>query len=146
MEKYPSRVDIAVLLLFFTRSDTFQQVFNEVRKARPSRLFLFQDGPRGERDMAGIEACRQIVSDEQIVMIVQSMPRDLAELRHRTGMWPRTLERYGDAILACLERLTKSIISILSTIRKTTEAFLMSIAVIFLLRSTRPLRTRSRGV
>ena len=66
MEKYPSRVDIAVLLLFFTRSDTFQQVFNEVRKARPSRLFLFQDGPRGERDMAGIEACRQIVSDEQI--------------------------------------------------------------------------------
>ena len=66
MEKYPSRVDIAVLLLFFTRSDTFQQVFNEVRKARPSRIFLLQDGPRGERDMAGIEACRQIVSDEQI--------------------------------------------------------------------------------
>ena len=32
------------------------------------------------------------------------MPKDLAELRHRTGMWPRTLERYGDAILACLER------------------------------------------
>ena len=54
------------LLLFFTRSDTFQQVFNEVRRARPSRLFLYQDGPRGERDLAGIEACRQIVSDEQI--------------------------------------------------------------------------------
>jgi hypothetical protein len=53
-------------MLFFTRSDTFQQVFNEVRKARPSRLFLFQDGPRGERDMAGIEACRKIVSEENI--------------------------------------------------------------------------------
>lgn len=66
MTKYPAKNDIAVLLLFFTRSDTFQQVFNEVRKARPSRLFLFQDGPRGERDMAGIEACRQIVSDDQI--------------------------------------------------------------------------------
>ena len=65
-KKYPSQVDVAVLLLFFTRSDTFQQVFNEVRKARPSRLFLFQDGPRGERDLAGIEACRQIVSDDEI--------------------------------------------------------------------------------
>ncbi len=64
--KHPAKVDIAVLLLFFTRSDTFQQVFNEVRKARPSRLFLFQDGARGERDKAGIEACRQIVSDENI--------------------------------------------------------------------------------
>ena len=64
--KYPYKTDVAVLLLFFTRSDTFQQVFNEVREARPSRLFLFQDGPRGERDTAGIEACRQIVSDEHI--------------------------------------------------------------------------------
>ena len=64
--RYPAKTDIAVLLLFFTRSDTFQQVFNEVRQARPSRLFLFQDGPRGERDMAGIEACRRIASDENI--------------------------------------------------------------------------------
>ncbi len=64
--KHPAKVDIAVLMLFFTRDDTFRQVFAEVRKARPSRLFLFQDGPRGERDMAGIEACRQIVADEQI--------------------------------------------------------------------------------
>ena len=54
MEKYPYKTDIAVLLLFFTRNDTFQKVFDEVRKARPSKLFLFQDGPRGERDMAGI--------------------------------------------------------------------------------------------
>ena len=66
MNKDPWQTDVAVLLLFFTRNDTFQQVFNEVRKARPSKLFLFQDGPRGERDMAGIEACRQIVSDENI--------------------------------------------------------------------------------
>ena len=66
MNKYPPQTDIAVLLLFFTRSDTFQRVVDEVRKARPSRLFLFQDGPRGERDMTGIEACRQIVSDENI--------------------------------------------------------------------------------
>ena len=64
--KHPAKTDIAVLLLFFTRSDTFQQVFDAVRQARPSKLFLYQDGPRGEQDMAGIEACRRIVSDEQI--------------------------------------------------------------------------------
>ena len=66
MKKYPYKTDVAVLMLFFTRSDTFRQVFDEVRRARPSRLFLFQDGPRGERDLAGIEACRQIVADDQI--------------------------------------------------------------------------------
>ena len=64
--KYPAKTDIAVLLLFFTRNDTFAQVFEAVRQARPSKLLLYQDGPRGERDMAGIEACRQIVADEHI--------------------------------------------------------------------------------
>ena len=66
MTKHPAKIDVAVLLLFFTRSDTFQKVFDEVRKARPVKLFLYQDGSRDERDLAGIEACRQIVSDEQI--------------------------------------------------------------------------------
>lgn len=64
--KHPAKTDIAVLLLFFTRSDTFAKVFEAVRLARPSKLFLYQDGPRGEGDMAGIEACRKIVSDENI--------------------------------------------------------------------------------
>ncbi len=64
--KHPAKTDVAVLLLFFTRNTTFQKVFDEVRKARPSRLFLYQDGPRGERDLPGIEACRAIVSDENI--------------------------------------------------------------------------------
>ena len=64
--KYPAKTDIAVLLLFFTRSDTFRQVFEAVRQARPSKLLLYQDGPRGERDLPGIEACREIASDEHI--------------------------------------------------------------------------------
>lgn len=66
MTKHPAKVDVAVLMLFFTRSDTLRQVFEAVRQARPARLFLYQDGPRGERDMAGIEVCRAIVSDENI--------------------------------------------------------------------------------
>ena len=64
--KQPYKTDIAVLLLFFNRPETFQQVFNEVKKARPSRLFLYQDGMRGERDRVGVEACRQIASDDNI--------------------------------------------------------------------------------
>ena len=47
----PAGVDISVLLIFFTRHEQFAQVFEQVRKARPSRLFLYQDGPRyGRKD------------------------------------------------------------------------------------------------
>ena len=60
---HPAKTDIAVLLLFFNRPSTFKLVFEEVKKARPSRLFLYQDGQRGEKDMAGIEACRKIAED-----------------------------------------------------------------------------------
>ena len=55
--------DVAVLILFFNRPRQLQDVFNEIKIARPRELFLYQDGPRGERDMAGIEACRKIVED-----------------------------------------------------------------------------------
>lgn len=41
----PALVDISVLLLFHARPDHFGKVWAEVRKARPKRLFLFQDGP-----------------------------------------------------------------------------------------------------
>lgn len=66
--KQPYKTDIAVLLLFFNRPDTFRQVFEAVRQARPSHLFLYQDGAREGRpdDKAGVEACRKIVSDENI--------------------------------------------------------------------------------
>lgn len=56
-------VDVSVLILFFNRPDTLKLVFDEVRKAQPARLFLYQDGPRNERDMAGINACREIVEN-----------------------------------------------------------------------------------
>ncbi len=55
-------VDIPVLILFFNRPQQLGQVFAEVRKARPSRLFLYQDGPRSEADMPGILACRDVVA------------------------------------------------------------------------------------
>jgi hypothetical protein len=61
--KPQAEVDVAVLILFFNRPDFLRQVFEQVRKARPSQLFLYQDGPRGPQDLPGIEACRQVVSD-----------------------------------------------------------------------------------
>ena len=58
-------VDVAVLLIFFSRPDKFQKVFEQVKKARPSKLFLYQDGPRENRpdDVAGIRACREIAEN-----------------------------------------------------------------------------------
>ena len=56
-------VDVSVMILFFTRPDTLQKVFDSVREARPSRLFLFQDGPRNEKDNEKIEECRKIVEN-----------------------------------------------------------------------------------
>ena len=56
------KFDTAVLMLFFIRDDTFAQVFEAVRKAKPKRLYLFQDGPRADRpdDMEKIMQCRKI--------------------------------------------------------------------------------------
>ena len=61
--KHAAKIDIAVLILFFNRPEPFEKVFKAVKEARPSRLFLYQDGPRGEKDMPGIEACRRIAAD-----------------------------------------------------------------------------------
>lgn len=59
--KKPAQIDVAVLILFFNRPEPLSAVFRQVREARPSRLFLYQDGPRGEKDMPGIQACREVV-------------------------------------------------------------------------------------
>lgn len=54
-------------MLFHARADHFSQVWAEVKKARPSRLFLYQDGPReNSNDMEGIMECRELVKDENI--------------------------------------------------------------------------------
>lgn len=47
-----------VLFLIFNRPDTTQVVFNEIRKARPAKLFIAADGPRIERPEE-LGKCRQ---------------------------------------------------------------------------------------
>lgn len=63
--RHQSKIDIAVLLIFFTRTEKTLSVFEEIRKARPSRLYLYQDGPRPNRadDLINIEACRRVVEN-----------------------------------------------------------------------------------
>ena len=59
----PAEVDVAVLILFFNRPECLSEVFEQVRKAKPSKLFLYQDGPRGEQDIKGIMECRKVVEN-----------------------------------------------------------------------------------
>ena len=63
MEK--AKIDVAVLILFFNRPHLLKKVFEQVKKARPSRLYLYQDGPRKDRpdDIEKLAECQKIVSD-----------------------------------------------------------------------------------
>lgn len=60
---HKSKIDIAVLILFFNRPHLLAKVFEQVKLARPSRLYLYQDGPRKGRedDIVNLQKCREIV-------------------------------------------------------------------------------------
>ena len=55
--------DYNVLMLFFNNLERFHRVFDMVKKAKPKVLFLYQDGPRNEKDVEGIMACRKYIED-----------------------------------------------------------------------------------
>lgn len=61
MENYKNNVP--VMILFFTRPDVLEKVFTSIRQAKPSVLFLFQDGPINSKDQEKIDACRRIVEN-----------------------------------------------------------------------------------
>ena len=63
--KHAWEIDVNVLIIFFVRDEVLKQTFEAVKKARPRRLFLWQDGPREGRpdDLEGIERCRKVVED-----------------------------------------------------------------------------------
>ena len=76
-------VDVPVLILFFNRPQQLSQVFEQVKKARPSRLFLYQDGARNERDLPGIKACREIVSQRVVIACINAGTKE-------HSIYPRT--------------------------------------------------------
>lgn len=62
---YKSEVDVAVLLIFFTRVEQTVRTFEQIRKARPTRLYLYQDGARTGRsdDEENLIKCRSAVEN-----------------------------------------------------------------------------------
>ena len=52
-----------VLLIFFNRVDTLEITFEQIKKAKPRKLYLAQDGPRNELDVEKIIECRKIVEN-----------------------------------------------------------------------------------
>ncbi len=54
-----------VALIFFNRPKTLKEVFGEIKKAKPSKLFLIQDGARqgNKDDIVKVKECRKIVED-----------------------------------------------------------------------------------
>lgn len=62
---HKSKIDVPVLLIFFNRPGCFSKVFEQVKKARPSKLFLYQDGARegNENDVKCVQKCREIALD-----------------------------------------------------------------------------------
>ena len=61
----PFEVDIPIALIFFNRPEPLRIVFNAIKEARPSKLFLIQDGAREARpnDELNIKKCKDIVAE-----------------------------------------------------------------------------------
>ena len=61
----PYKVDVPVLLIFFNRPSVLRKTFDQIKKARPSILFLYQDGVRegNKKDIFNATECRKIVSE-----------------------------------------------------------------------------------
>lgn len=58
--KTAAKTDIAVLILFFNRPDYLPDIVDVMRRVRPTKLLLYQDGPRNDNDLPRMEACRRI--------------------------------------------------------------------------------------
>ena len=58
-------IDVPVAMVFFNRPEPLKECFEAVRQARPTKLFLIQDGARENNatDADGIAKCREVVSN-----------------------------------------------------------------------------------
>jgi hypothetical protein len=50
-----------VAFFLYRRPDRTERIFDQIRRARPGRLFLIADGPRGAEDQPGCEQARAVV-------------------------------------------------------------------------------------
>lgn len=83
---YPAKIDVAVLLLFFARPEQTRLVFEQIKKARPSQLFLYQDGARVGRndDIEGIAKCEKLLKISiGIVRYIVSTKKKIMDVTHQ---------------------------------------------------------------
>ena len=71
-------IKTAVLFLVFNRPDTTKQVFEEIRKAKPPRLYVAADGPRAENagEAEKVEQVRRIATQVDWDCEVKSLFRE----------------------------------------------------------------------
>lgn len=81
--------DIGVAIVFFNRPEAVKAVFESVAQARPPKLFLIQDGSRGEKDDEKVALCRKIVENVN---------------------WPcKVFQNYSNENLGCGKRMSTGI-------------------------------------
>ena len=87
MQQEQPTTDLAVLIIFFTRTEMLHRTFEAIRNARPTHLFLYQDGPRNGEEAKRVEAARRVVADEAI-----DWPCDVQRNYHseNAGLWSST--------------------------------------------------------
>jgi hypothetical protein len=61
--QYPYRNDVAVLCIFWIRTECFSKSFASVREAKPKTLLLWQDGPKNEQQREKWLECQKIATD-----------------------------------------------------------------------------------
>jgi hypothetical protein len=87
--KPTSRLNTAVLLIIFNRPETTKQVFESIRTAQPSRLYIAADGPRANKqgEFEKCQAAKQIVSNVDWDCEVKTLYR---EQNLNCGLGPST--------------------------------------------------------
>lgn len=96
-----SLVDVPVLLIFFTRPEKTSEVFNRIKDARPSKLYLYQDGAREGRDddIKNIMECRKIVEqidwDCEVHKLYQTVNYGCDPSEYISQKWMFEKEEYG---------------------------------------------------
>jgi GR25 family glycosyltransferase involved in LPS biosynthesis len=62
MKVIKKQLDVPVLFVAFNRPWTVKKTFEEIRKARPKKLYISVDGPRNEDERKKVEEVKKIVS------------------------------------------------------------------------------------
>lgn len=96
-----NKIDIPVLLIFFCRPNQLKQVFEQVKIAAPSKLYLYQDGarPGREDDLVNIASCREIVEsidwDCEVHRLYQEKNQGCDPSEYIAQRWMFSSEEYG---------------------------------------------------